>query len=159
MVDVFSKAKRSEVMARIRSKGNKDTELALARLLRASGITGWRRGQKLFGKPDFTWRAVRLALFVDGCFWHGCPRHCRVPMTRRDFWVGKINRNRTRDLLVGKTLRKTGWRVLRIWEHELSKNPARAVKRIREALAKPPPPHPEHTRRREGANVDFLPGT
>ena len=85
MADVFSKAKRSEVMSRIRSRGNKDTEVALALLMRASGITGWRRGQKLFGKPDFAWHPPRLALFVDGCFWHGCARHCRVPKTRRDF--------------------------------------------------------------------------
>lgn len=135
-------------MSRIRSRGNKDTEVALARLLRASGITGWRRGQKLFGKPDFTWRPARLALFVDGCFWHGCARHCRVPKTRRDFWLGKINRNRARDLLVSKTLRKAGWRVLRIWEHELSKNPARCVTRVREALAKPRP-RGSRERRRE----------
>ena len=74
MTDVFSKKKRSQVMAAIRSKGNKTTELRLASILRAHGISGWRRHQPLFGKPDFVFRRERLAVFVDGCFWHGCPQ-------------------------------------------------------------------------------------
>jgi len=75
MPDVFTKRKRSEVMARIRGRGNKDTEIALAKLLRANGISGWRRNQALIGKPDFIFRRERVAVFVDGCFWHGCPIH------------------------------------------------------------------------------------
>ena len=71
MTDVFSKKQRSQVMAAIRSKGNKTTELRLASILRAHGIKGWRRDQPLFGKPDFVFRRERLAVFVDGCFWHG----------------------------------------------------------------------------------------
>jgi len=68
MADVFSKRKRSQVMAAIRSKGNKDTELKLASILRAHGIKGWRRHQPLVGKPDFIFLKQRLAVFVDGCF-------------------------------------------------------------------------------------------
>ena len=75
MPDVFTKAKRSEVMSRIRGRGNKDTELALAKLLRRHRITGWRRNQPVFGKPDFVFPKLKLAVFVDGCFWHGCPKH------------------------------------------------------------------------------------
>jgi DNA mismatch endonuclease (patch repair protein) len=75
MPDVFTKRKRSEVMSRIRGRGNKETELALAKLLRKHRITGWRRNQAVFGKPDFVFRRQRLAVFVDGCFWHGCPIH------------------------------------------------------------------------------------
>ena len=73
MPDVFTKAKRSEVMSRIRGTGNKDTELALIILFRLHRIKGWRRHQPVFGKPDFVFPAVKVAVFVDGCFWHCCP--------------------------------------------------------------------------------------
>lgn len=134
MPDVFTKAKRSEVMSRIRGRGNKETELALARLLRAGGITGWRRHQSILGRPDFIFREVRLALFVDGCFWHRCPKHSNLPANNRAFWQKKLAGNQTRDRFVNRTLRKEGWRVVRIWEHEL-KNPSRVSARIRKALA------------------------
>lgn len=78
MADVFSKHKRSQIMAAIRSRGNKDTELKLASILRAARITGWRRNQPLSGHPDFVFRSQRVAIFVDGCFWHGCRWHLRM---------------------------------------------------------------------------------
>ncbi len=164
MSDVFTKAKRSEVMSRIRSRGNKDTELALAKLLRRYRITGWRRqinlvvrssrreeaqteNRKLkIGNPkltgassprllrvnvDFVFRRERLALFVDGCFWHGCPRHATEPKNNRAFWRRKLSANKARDRLVTRALRSQGWRVLRIWEHELAKkNQARLLRRL-----------------------------
>ena len=131
MADVFTKLKRSDVMSRIRGRGNKDTELALVKLLRRNRITGWRRNQKVFGKPDFIFRKSRLALFVDGCFWHGCPKHSTQPKGNRTFWKNKFARNKARDLLVTCTLRAQGWHVLRIWEHELArKNEARLIRRI-----------------------------
>jgi DNA mismatch endonuclease, patch repair protein len=136
MPDIFTKAKRSEVMSRIRSRGNKGTELRLIALMRAYGITGWRRNQRVFGKPDFVFRRVRLALFVDGCFWHGCPVHGTKPRTNAAFWRKKIARNRERDGEVTRTLRKAGWRVLRVWEHELArKNERKLAARIRRAVA------------------------
>ena len=119
MTDVFSKRKRSQVMAAIRSRGNRDTELKLASIFRAHKITGWRRNQPVFGKPDFLFRRERLAVFVDGCFWHGCRRHCRKPKSHQAFWHRKIERNRTRDRHVNRILRLKGWRVVRIWEHSL----------------------------------------
>lgn len=121
MADVFTKAKRSDVMSRIRGRGNKETEIALARLLRAQGITGWRRSQRVFGKPDFVFRSSRLAVFVDGCFWHCCPKHGTMPESNERFWHEKLAANRLRDRLVTRELKKRGWRVLRIWEHELQK--------------------------------------
>lgn len=133
MADVFSKAKRSEVMSRIRSHGNEDTELRLMAVFRAQRITGWRRQIRLRiskggmrnGKgcvrPDFVFRREKLAVFVDGCFWHGCPEHFRRPTGNRKFWDAKIARNIERDAVVTKALRKAGWRVLRLWEHELAK--------------------------------------
>jgi len=135
MPDVFTKTKRSEVMSRIRSHGNRDTELVLAKIFRALGFTGWRRRQPLFGKPDFIFRAAKVAVFVDGCFWHGCPQHCRMPRGNRAFWRKKLGRNRDRDRLVSRTLRQRGWRVLRIWEHALArKNEARLIQRLQQVL-------------------------
>jgi DNA mismatch endonuclease (patch repair protein) len=136
MADVFTKRKRSEVMARIRGRGNKDTELALAKLLRRHRITGWRRhiqintsprpspqsGEGVRVRPDFVFPKLKLAVFVDGCFWHGCPRHATQPKNNREFWRRKLAGNKTRDQLVTRTLRRAGWRVVRIWEHELRKN-------------------------------------
>ncbi len=124
MPDVFTKAKRSEVMSRIRGHGNKDTELALARLLRAHKISGWRRhvrvtvesswlrvdsrkhswnpqqstiNPQLAVRPDFVFRKQRTAIFVDGCFWHGCPKHATKPANNRAFWKKKLAGNKTRD--------------------------------------------------------------
>jgi DNA mismatch endonuclease (patch repair protein) len=135
MSDVFTKAKRSEVMSRIRGRGNKDTELALAKLLRRHGIKGWRRNQPVFGKPDFIFPKLKLAIFVDGCFWHGCPKHATKPKNNRAFWHRKLSANKKRDRLVTQTLRKLGWQVLRIWEHELArKNEARLSARIQRAM-------------------------
>ncbi|MBI5772562.1 MAG: very short patch repair endonuclease [Verrucomicrobia bacterium] len=135
MPDIFTKAKRSELMSRIRSRGNKGTELALAKFFRAQRITGWRRNQKVFGKPDFVFPQFKLAVFVDGCFWHGCPQHETKPKNNRAFWRRKFARNKERDRLVTRTLRSRGWRVLRIWEHELAvRNKVRLLKRIQQSL-------------------------
>src|SRR6266446_2721210 len=135
MPDVFTKAKRSEVMSRIRGRGNKDTETALARLLRRHHIIGWRRNQLVFGKPDFIFRRAHIAVFVDGCFWHGCPRHATKPKNNRAFWRRKFSRNKARDLLVNRELRKLGWRVIRIWECSLQKRPMNCLQRIRQIIA------------------------
>jgi len=162
MPDVFTKAKRSLVMSRIRSRGNKETELAMARLLRAHKISGWRRhveirkaeggkrkagngSSKLSGassrrllqvRPDFVFRRARVAVFVDGCFWHGCPRHGTKPKGNAAFWRKKLSGNRTRDALVNRALRRAGWRVIRIWEHELKpRKEMRLLHRLKRFLA------------------------
>lgn len=121
-------------MAAIHSRGNRTTELKLAALLRAAGITGWRRHQKLPGRPDFVFPSIHLAVFVDGCFWHGCRWHCRMPKSRIDFWYPKIAANKRRDRSVNRLLRKRGWRVLRLWEHTI-RQPARALSKLQTALA------------------------
>lgn len=120
MNDVFTKEKRSEVMSRIKGKGNKDTELAMIRLMRQHHISGWRRNYDLFGKPDFVFPKQKVALFVDGCFWHMCPKHFSMPKNNREFWEGKLKGNKDRDRSVNKTLKSAGWKVIRIWEHELA---------------------------------------
>ena len=137
MADIFTKAKRSAVMACIRSRGNKATELRMIALFRAHGITGWRRGVALFGKPDFVFRRERVAVFVDGCFWHGCPRHATQPKTRAAFWAAKFSRNAERDREVTRTLRRAGWRVVRVWECALvRRREAATARRVARALAR-----------------------
>jgi DNA mismatch endonuclease (patch repair protein) len=132
---LFAGLTRSELMSRIRSRGNKDTEMALAKLFRQHKITGWRRHQKIFGKPDFIFPSFKLAVFVDGCFWHGCPEHGTQPKGNRAFWKKKFTRNKARDLLVTSTLRSQRWRVFRIWEHELTKkNEAKLVMKFKQTL-------------------------
>ena len=119
-------------MSRILGRGNKKTELALLRLLRKLRITGWRRHVRMKGNPDFVFRKKQVVVLVDGCFWHGCPRHGHFPRTNRAFWTKKIRRNRERDKRTSAALREKGWTVLRIWEHELArKNEAKLERRIR----------------------------
>jgi DNA mismatch endonuclease (patch repair protein) len=135
MPDVFTKAKRSEVMSRIKGTGNKRTEGVLVKLFREEGIMGWRRHLMLPGKPDFTFRKERLTIFVDGCFWHGCPKCYRAPRSNKKFWEAKITRNRERDREVNRELGRRGWRVLRIAEHSLrKKDRKRLVSRIEKVL-------------------------
>ena len=135
MADVYSQAERSKLMAKVRSKGNKDTELRLVAIFKAHGITGWRRHRPVFGKPDFVFPAERIAVVVDGWFWHGCPRHYRAPAQNGDFWVRKLNNNRNRDKLVTRTLRARSWTVLRVWEHALKGNGNAVARRVERALA------------------------
>lgn len=134
MADVFTKTKRSQVMSRIRGSGNKETELALINLFRKHRVTGWRRNRPVFGKPDFVFPAIKCAVFVDGCFWHACPKHSNLPVNNRAFWKKKLDGNKARDRKVNRFLRKEGWRVVRIWEHELKKT-ARRLAGILKSLA------------------------
>jgi DNA mismatch endonuclease, patch repair protein len=130
MPDVFTKEKRSEVMSHIRGKGNMGTELVMMSILRKNRISGWRRNQAVLGKPDFVFPKQKIALFVDGCFWHGCLKHSNMPKNNREFWVKKLQSNKDRDKFVARELRKLGWKVIRVWEHEL-KYPNRVVEKLK----------------------------
>lgn len=136
MADIYSAAKRSDVMGRVRSSSNASTELRLIEVMKQHGITGWRRHQALVGKPDFTFRRERVVVFVDGCFWHGCPKCYRAPTSNETYWSAKVARNRARDKRVTDELRREGWRVLRLWEHDLRTRPAAVAKRVRRALGR-----------------------
>jgi len=129
MSDVFTKEKRSEVMSHIRGKGNKDTEMAMIHILRSNHISDWRRNQAMLGRPDFVFPKQKVALFVDGCFWHGCPKHSNMPKNNQEFWEKKLRENKERDKFVTRKLRRLGWKVVRVWEHELS-NTDRVARRI-----------------------------
>jgi DNA mismatch endonuclease (patch repair protein) len=122
-------------MARVRSSGNKTTEERMVKLLREAGLKGWRRRLPLPGSPDFAWPALKVALFVDGCFWHGhdCGKNIS-PRTNADAWKRKIENNRRRDRKVSRQLRAQGWSVLRIWECRLKSHPDACVRRIRRAI-------------------------
>lgn len=122
-------------MATIRSHGNKDTELKLAIILRAAGITGWRRRQQVLGKPDFVFWRLRVVVFVDGCFWHGCPKHGRNPGSNQSYWLPKLRRNKSRDAEVSRELVRRGWTVIRFWEHQLA-NPDLVAGRINRTFAR-----------------------
>ncbi|MBI5696792.1 MAG: very short patch repair endonuclease [Nitrospirae bacterium] len=111
---------RSKNMAAIRSKGNLTTELRMARLMRSHKISGWRRHLNLPGKPDFAFPKERVAVFVDGCFWHFCPRCTKIPRRNEQYWIEKSERNKSRDRRASRILRKMGWSVIRIWEHALN---------------------------------------
>ncbi|HQM44099.1 MAG TPA: very short patch repair endonuclease [Smithellaceae bacterium] len=131
-VDTFSQKKRSWIMAQIKSNGNRSTEMNMLLSLRENKIKGWRRNYPVFGKPDFAFPKHRVAIFIDGCFWHGHPQKCRLPKTNKEYWERKISKNKARDLIVKATLRKKGWRVIRIWEDSVKK--PSTISRIRKAL-------------------------
>jgi DNA mismatch endonuclease, patch repair protein len=120
MPDVFTREKRSEVMSRIRGRGNKETELKFAAILRRNAIHGWRRHIAIIGRPDFAFSQYRIAVFIDGCFWHCCPKCGNMPKNNRAFWKRKLDGNVARDMQVTRELRKLGWKVVRVWEHELA---------------------------------------
>ena len=127
----FAGLSRSELMSRVRSVGNQTTEKQLARLLRKAGLSGWRRHQSTIGRPDFAWPKLKVAVFVDGCFWHG--HNCRnlTPKTNAKAWQDKIIRTQSRDRHVSLLLRQQGWKVIRIWECKLTSAPDQCLTRIR----------------------------
>lgn len=135
MADIHTKEQRSRNMAAIKGHGNASTELRLIRYLRRAKIFGWNRHyEKLPGKPDIVFREFRLAIFLDGCFWHGCPK-CRLrPATNRKFWNDKIRNNRARDKRMDNKIRTKGWRILHFWEHDIKKNPQKIIIAIKKYI-------------------------
>lgn len=122
-MDVFSAEKRSLLMSGIRSKHNRSTEQAFIEFVRALRITGWRRHYSLPGRPDFAFPKKKIAVFIDGCFWHRCP-YCydgHIPKQNRNYWSEKLARNKRRDSRNNRALRSLGWRVFRVRECSISK--------------------------------------
>jgi DNA mismatch endonuclease, patch repair protein len=130
--------KRSRSMSAVKSKNNSSTERLLRMALVRSRISGWVTHANLPGKPDIYFPKEKLAIFLDGCFWHGCSRCGHIPKTNTLFWETKIKRNRQRDQKNGRLLRGQGVLVIRAWEHSLqkSRNLALLIDRITEATGR-----------------------
>lgn len=118
MADTFSKKKRSEIMSRVKSK-NSAIEVKFRKELWKSGFRYRKNSPKYFGKPDLVLRKYKTVIFIDSCFWHGCKRHCRMPISKRDYWVHKIFNNKKRDKQVSLYYKKNDWKIFRIWEHQV----------------------------------------
>ncbi len=116
-MDVLTQAQRSHCMSRIRGRDT-TPEIGLRRACRAVGLR-YRIVSKVPGKPDMVFPGQRVAVFVDGCFWHGCPAHYQAPVSRADFWRAKVVANQRRDERITEELRKCDWTVIRFWEHDL----------------------------------------
>jgi DNA mismatch endonuclease, patch repair protein len=129
MTDVLTNEQRKFNMSRIRGK-NTGPEVKLRKLLFSCGIRGYRIHYILPGKPDIVFTKKKIAVFIDGCFWHKCPVCFQEPETRKEFWMKKIQSNIDRDKKVNEQLITDGWTVIRIWEHEIRKEPEKAVKNI-----------------------------
>ena len=130
MPDQFTRSKRSEIMRAVKPTGNITTELRLRALLKSNSITGWRRNYPLYGKPDFVFPKTKVALFTDGCFWHGHDCRNLTPRRNATYWHKKIVRNRKRDLLVTRALRMRGWLVVRLWECEITRVASSRLRRL-----------------------------
>lgn len=120
MTDVLTKKQRSFNMSMIKGK-NTQPEIILRKIISAAGLRGYRLHYKLTGKPDIVFPGRKIAVFIDGCFWHKCPECFVKPGTNKKFWNEKIDSNVKRDKVVNAELKSKGWKVLRIWEHELRK--------------------------------------
>lgn len=121
MADTFSQEKRSEIMRQVKSAKNVSTEKALISIFKQNNIKGWRRNYPVIGKPDFVFLKKHIAIFTDGCFWHG--HNCRntKPLQNREYWAKKRERNIKRDKTVNQIFANRGWRVIRFWECEIKK--------------------------------------
>jgi DNA mismatch endonuclease, patch repair protein len=133
MADVLTPDQRKYNMSRIRAK-NTGPEVKLRKLLYANGARGYRIHYKLSGKPDIVFTRKKIAIFIDGCFWHKCPVCFHAPETRKEFWMKKIQSNIDRDKKVDEKLKIDGWTVIRIWEHEVRKKPEHVVSKILDLL-------------------------
>lgn len=119
-MDTLTREERSILMSKVRSTGNRSTERRLRLALVRRGISGWQMHPRLVtGQPDFWFPKRRVAVFVDGCFWHGCPRCLRLPKANRKYWRSKIDGNKKRARGVARLLKASGIRTLRVWEHRL----------------------------------------
>jgi len=119
-------------MAAVKSRGNRSTEQKMVALLKEHQLKGWRRHYPISGTPDFCWPKQKVALFVDGCFWHGCPHCYKPPKSNVNFWLDKVKTNKRRDRRVNRELREKGWAVIRVWECQLKYK--RTIKRIERKL-------------------------
>jgi len=133
MADNLSREKRSKVMASIRGK-NTRPEVTIRKILWKKGMRYRLHNKSVFGTPDISLKKRKIAIFVDGCFWHGCNRCYKEPKTNVEFWRNKIIQNKKRRIKVRRHLKKEGWRILEFWEHEINSDPVLVSKKIKLVL-------------------------
>jgi len=132
-MDTVSKQKRSEIMSRVKSKDSK-IETIFRKELWKTGLRYLKNSSKYFGKPDIVLPKYKTVIFIDSCFWHGCKKHCRIPSIRRNYWTQKIARNTVRDKAVSRHYKKQGWKIFRIWEHDLKNKTKKIVMQIKRGV-------------------------
>ena len=132
MSDVLTPQQRSYCMSRIQGRDTKP-ELLLRQILWGLGLR-YRLKSKILGRPDLVFPSARVVVFVDGCQWHCCPEHFVRPKSNQAFWDAKFEKNRRRDIAVNDGLRIEGWRVIRLWEHEIERAAMDVALRIHEAV-------------------------
>lgn len=120
MADSFSQEKRSKIMSRVKSNDSA-IEIIFRKELWKSGFRYRKNSYKYFGKPDVVLKKYKAVIFIDSCFWHGCSKHLRMPSSNKDYWSSKIERNIERDKEVGNFYKSQKWKIIRIWEHDLSR--------------------------------------
>ncbi len=133
MADTVSKKKRSEIMGTVRSKDTK-MEIAFRKAIWRKGFRYSKNSSKYFGKPDIVLKKYKTVIFLDSCFWHGCKKHCRIPIARKKYWTEKIERNKQRDKEVNSYYKKVGWKIIRVWEHDIKRNLEKIIKSISDIL-------------------------
>jgi len=129
MTDTVDPGRRSEIMRKIRAKDTK-----LEKLVRSEM---WGRGYRyrknlggLPGKPDMVFSTMKTVVFIDSCFWHGCPKHLRMPKSNVDYWNNKIKRNKERDDATNREYKNSGWQVVRIWEHDVKTSLETTIRKL-----------------------------
>lgn len=128
-MDKFSKNKRSEIMSKVKGKDSQ-IEIVLRKALWKKGIRYRKNVKKNFGNPDLVLAKYKTVIFVDSCFWHGCPKHYGAPSTKIIFWKKKLEQNKKRDKGVNLHYKKTNWQIIRIWEHEIKRSLKTVVLKI-----------------------------
>lgn len=122
-------------MSRVKNK-NTELEIKFRKALWADGLR-YKLKSKLQGKPDLVFVGAKVAVFIDGCFWHGCPEHGQTPATNTEFWQDKIHKNMKRDLQVNEALTQEGWKVIRVWQHDIKQDLQACITKIKSAVSRP----------------------
>lgn len=123
-------------MSRVKNKDS-GIEIIFRKELWKNGFRYRKNSSKYFGKPDIVLRRYKTVIFIDSCFWHGCPKHLRMPSSNQRYWKAKIIRNKERDKDINSYYRKNNWRIIRLWEHNILKNLKKCTKLIEDALRFP----------------------
>lgn len=132
-MDNVTKTKRSQIMSAVKSTETK-IEKDFRKILWEKGYRYRKNDKKYFGKPDIVMKKNKLVIFIDSCFWHGCKKHCRIPSSRKKYWIDKIENNKKRDKRVNYYYNKNNWKIIRIWEHDLKNNTEKITRNLSKTI-------------------------